>query len=207
MMFSYETLKGEARARFRRLGAFALDADFTTEVAAAAWGCDAEQSFETLTDFAVAALLERREGGAWRQHGLLRAFALALLRDAGETDAAAAVHARAYAGAMRRANDAQCYYEMLPSLPQLRHAFEWALANDLDLALDIAANSANLQKQFGLAREGGDWSERALAAAQARATPETLARAWGHRGNRLSEMAGVAWGRSAGALAGGAGGV
>jgi hypothetical protein len=191
MMFSYAALKGEAQARFRRLGAFSLEAELTTEVAAATWGCDAEQAFETLTDFAVAALLERREGGAWRQHGLLRAFALALLGDAGETDAAASAHARAYAGAMRRADDAQCFYEMLPSLPQLRHAFEWAVANDLDLALDIAANCANLQKQFGLAREGGEWSERALAVAEARAAPEMLARAWGHRGNLLSEMAGL----------------
>ena len=46
---------------------------------------------------------------------------------------------------MRRSDDAQRFYEMLPALPQLRHAFEWALANDLDLALDIAASCANLQ--------------------------------------------------------------
>ena len=190
MMFSYEALREEARVRFRRLGAFAAEADFTTDAAAATWGCDLEAAFETLTDFAVAALLARG-GGVWRQHSLLRAFALALLRDAGGTDAAAAAHARAYAEAMRRAEDAQHYYEMLPALPQLRHAFEWALANDLDLALDIATHCANLQNQFGLAREGGEWSERVLAVAQSRATPEILARAWGHRGNLLGEMAGL----------------
>ena len=191
LMFSYGALEPEAQGRFRRLGAFAAEADFTTEAAAAAWDCDGEQAFETLTGFANAALLERKGGGLWRQHALLRAFSLALLRDAGETDAAAAAHARATMDAMRRADDAQRFYEMLPALPQLRHAFAWALPNDLDLALDIAANCATLQKQFGLAREGGDWSERALAAAQARATPEALARAWGHRGNRLSAIAGL----------------
>jgi hypothetical protein len=192
MMFSYEALKEDAQSRFRWLAAFAAEADFTTEAAAAIWGCDPDEAFETLTDFANAALLERRGGGAWRQHALLRTFGLALLRDAGETDAAAAAHARAYAAAMRRADDAQRYHEMLlPALPQLRHAFEWALANDLDLALHIAANCANLQKQFGLAREGGEWSERALEAAEAHADPETLAFAWFHRGNRLSDIAGL----------------
>jgi len=162
MMFSYQALKEDEQTRFRRLGAFALEADFTTEVAAAAWGCDADLAFETLTDFANAALLERRGGGAWRQHGLLRAFSLALLADAGETDAAAAAHARAYAAAMRSSDDAQRYYEMLPSLPQLRHAFDWAVANDLDLALDIADGCRNLHVQFGLVREGGEWAERVL---------------------------------------------
>ena len=47
----------------------------------------------------------------------------------------------------------------------------------------------NLQAQFGLARESSAWAEQLLAAAQARATPATLARAHGHRANRLSELA------------------
>ncbi len=77
----------------------------------------------------------------------------------GEAEAAAAAHARTYAAAMAAAERAQRSQEMLPALPQLRHAMAWALANDLDLALDIAANSANLQKQFGLVAEAGLWSD------------------------------------------------
>jgi hypothetical protein len=70
MMFSYQALDPDAQNWFRRLGAYALEADFTTDAAAAAWGCDAAQAFETLTGFANAALLERRGGGVWRQHAL-----------------------------------------------------------------------------------------------------------------------------------------
>jgi len=88
MMFSYQALAEAAQGRFRRLGAFAAEADLTTAAAAAAWGCDPDEAFETLTDFAVAALLERRGSGVWRQHALLRSLSLALLADAGEVDAA-----------------------------------------------------------------------------------------------------------------------
>ncbi len=181
--FSYDALPDhEARRRLRGLAAFAPEAEFSTALAAAAWGCAEESAFETLTDLANAALLDRLGRGAWRQHGLLR--------DAGERDGAAAAHARAYGDAMAAADDEQRYHEMLPAMPQLRHAFDWALANDLALALNIAAGCANVQKQFGLTREAGEWSERLLAVAQAgRAGPATLARAFVYRANILRELA------------------
>ena len=189
MMFSYEALKGEAQSRFRRLAAFAAEADFTTAAAAAAWGCEPDDAFETLTDFANVALLERR-GGAWRQHALLpRLFSLALLRDAGETDPAAA----AYAARLHR------YYTP--------HGGRWTISRDAARAATTAPRVRvgtwerpqsggghrrelrPLQRQFGLVQEGADWSERVLAAAQARAAPETLACAWGQRGNVLLDLA------------------
>ncbi|MEI2692039.1 MAG: NB-ARC domain-containing protein [Anaerolineae bacterium] len=189
--FSYDALPDdETRRRLRTLAAFASEAEFSTALAAAAWGCDEESAYETLTGFANAALLDRLGGDVWRQHGLLRAFGAALLRDAGEQERAAHAHARAYGDAMRAADDEQRYYQMRPALPQLSHAFDWAAANDLDLALDIAENCANLHVQFGLARQAGEWSERLLAAAQAgRADKRTLGRALGHRANRLSDLA------------------
>jgi hypothetical protein len=187
--YSYDKLlDDEMRRRFRRLGAFAAEADFTTALAAAVWECDEEAAFETLTDFANAALLDRKTEG-WRQHGLLRSFALALLADAGEQAESAAAHARAYAAAMRTAEDAQRYHELLPAMPQLRHAFAWALANDLEVALDLATDCAALQKQFGLVREAGTWSEQLLAAARACAAAEIEARAWQHRANTLYNLA------------------
>lgn len=189
LMFSYDALKPEAQQRFRRLGAFAPEADFHTDLAAAAWGCVRDAALETLTDFANAALLDRRGDGVWKQHALLRALALALLGETGEVDAAAQGHARAFGDAMHRAERKQHYYQMLPSVSQLRHAFAWAVENDLDLAQKIAENCANMQKQFGLAREGEAWSERILAAAKNRANPASLARAWGHWANSLGELA------------------
>jgi hypothetical protein len=191
ILFSYRALPDdETRRRLRGLAAFAFESEFSTALAAAAWGCDEESAYETLTGFANAALLDRLGGGAWRQHGLLRAFGAALLRDAGEQEGAAHAHARAYGAAMQAADDEQRYYQMLPALPQLSHAFDWAVANDLDLTLAIAENCANLHAQFGLARQAGEWSERLLAAAQAgRAGKRTLGRALGHRANRLRDLA------------------
>ncbi|MBX2998251.1 MAG: tetratricopeptide repeat protein [Caldilineaceae bacterium] len=189
LLYSVRALDDEARRRFRWLGRFAPEAPFATAAAAAVWGCDAESARRTLLLFANAALLDRQPGQHWQQHGLLRSLGWALLRQAGETEAAAAAHARAYDRAMAAADEAGRYYELLPALPQLAHAFEWAVENDLDLALNIAANCANLQKQFGQARQAGDWAERALAVAQRRAAPSTLARAWGHRATILSELA------------------
>lgn len=170
LLYSVRTLDAEMQRRFRRCGAFAPDALFTTDVMAAVWGCDADSARRTLVSFANAALVERAAegGGRWRPHALLRSLALALLRAAGEEEAAAHAHARAYADAMRAADDAQRYHELLPVVPQLRHAMQWAQANDLELALAIAENSANLQKQFGLVAEAGAWSEAILAAAQRR---------------------------------------
>ena len=103
---------------------------------------------------------------------------------------AAAAQARHYAQAMSAANDEQRYHVMLPALPQLRFAFAWAIEQDLDLALDIAISSAQLQKQFNLVREGGDWSERLLEAVWSRdVASETLARAFGHRAGVLCAIA------------------
>ena len=80
MMFSYEALKVMRRTGS---GGWARSRSMPTSrprPAAAAWGCDTEEAFETLTGFANAALLERKGGGVWQQHALLRAFSLALLR-------------------------------------------------------------------------------------------------------------------------------
>ncbi len=135
LLYSYRALADdESRRRLRWLAAFAPEAEFATDLAGAAWGCDGERAFESLTDFANGHLLERLAGGRWRQHGLLRTLGLALLSESGEREAARHAHSRAYAQAMRQADDEQHYYTMLPDLAQLAHAFAWAVGNDLELA-------------------------------------------------------------------------
>ena len=169
MMFSYEALKGEAQARFRRLGAFALEADFTTEVAAAAWGCDAEQAFETLTDFAVAALLERREGGPGGSMGCCAPSPWHCCATQGRRSRRGSARPRLrrrHAPRRRRAallRDVAC---LAATAPRVR----MGAGERPRPGAGYRRNSANVQKQFGLAREGGDWSERALAASR-RAQP------------------------------------
>jgi hypothetical protein len=192
LAYSYDRMDDTARARFRMLGVFAPEATFGGDAAAALWQCDVEQADDMLSAFARAALLEAGGGdGRWRQHGLLRGYALALLRREGEHEAAAARHAAFYAAAMRTADDAQRFYEVLGDYAQLRHAFAWAIENDLELALDLVANTANLQKAHGYGRDNLAWAEQALAAAQQRGTPAQIARARVSLGNALQHAAGL----------------
>jgi tetratricopeptide (TPR) repeat protein/protein-arginine kinase activator protein McsA len=193
LAYSYDRMDDTARARFRMLGAFAPEATFGSAAVAALWQCDVEQADEMLSAFAGAALLEAGGGdGRWRQHSLLRGYALALLRREGEHEAAAARHAAFYAAAMRTADDAQRFYEVLGDYAQLRHAFAWAIENDLELALDLVANTANLQKAHGYGRDNLAWAEQALAAAQQRGTPAQIARARVSLGNALQHVATLA---------------
>jgi protein-arginine kinase activator protein McsA len=192
LAYSYDRMDDTARARFRMLGAFAPEATFGSAAVAALWQCDVEPADEMLSAFAGAALLEAGgDDDRWRQHGLLRGYALALLRREGEHEAAAARHAVFYAAAMRAADDAQRFYEVLGDYAQLRHAFAWAIENDLELALDLVANTANLQKAHGYGRDNLAWAEQALAAAQQRGTPAQIARAQVSLGNALQHAAGL----------------
>jgi hypothetical protein len=192
LAYSYDRTDNTARARFRMLGAFAPEATFGSAAVAALWQCDVEQADEMLSAFAGAALLEAGgDDDRWRQHSLLRGYALALLRREGEHEAAAARHAAFYAAAMRTADDAQRFYDVLGDYAQLRHAFAWAIENDLELALDLVADTANLQKAHGYGRDNLAWAEQALAAAQQRGTPAQIARAQVSLGNALQHAAGL----------------
>jgi protein-arginine kinase activator protein McsA len=193
LAYSYDRMDDTARARFRMLGAFAPEATFGSAAVAALWQCDVEQADEMLSAFAGAALLEAGgDDDRWRQHSLLRGYALALLRREGEHEAAAARHAAFYAAAMRTADDAQRFYDVLGDYAQLRHAFAWAIENDLELALDLVADTANLQKAHGYGRDNLAWAEQALAAAQQRGTPAQVARARVALGNALHHVATLA---------------
>ncbi|PDW02098.1 hypothetical protein [Candidatus Viridilinea mediisalina] len=81
---------------------------------------------------------------------------------------------------------------MRAELPQLRHAFAWAVANDLNRAQQLIGDCAELQAAFGLAREGLVWCEEALAAAEQRGTPSAVASAWVLIGNARSRVANLA---------------
>jgi hypothetical protein len=171
LSYSYQQMDEAAQRHFRLLGAFAPDSDFDTGSVARLWECDPKKAKSQLDDFVNAALLNRLEGGRWTQHGVLRGYALALLRRAGAHEKAAAHHAHIYGGAMREADKAQRFASMRPELPQLRHAFEWAVRNDLRRARGLIGDCANLQSAFGLAQESLAWCAKALTAAHEHGTP------------------------------------
>ncbi len=188
---SYNDLKAEIKTRFRRLGAFAPDGSFPTNAAAEVWSCSSEEAEDQLTVFVELGLLSRQDDknsrSRWQQHTLLRAYALALLRKEGEEDATRNLHVQAYNELMRDADDRQIYFLMLPDYPQLRHAFDWAIGNDIDLAQQVAGNTANLQAAFYLVKENFDWACRLVEAARD-GDEEVRGRAIGMLANALSRL-------------------
>ena len=218
LKFSYDDLTDVARERFRVLGAFASDASFRVEAAAGLWDCPLEEAEGQLTVFVERGLLTPRplarlltapsttlrfaqgavrrggaEGGGearWQQHGLLRAYALALLRRAGEEDATRERHATVHNALIGDADDRQIFYLMLPDYAQLKHAFEWAIAHQLGLAQGLAGNTATLQAAWGLIRDNYDWATRLVAATQtADDAPAAKGAALGTLANALSRLA------------------
>jgi len=89
---SYQALNPTQQTRYRALGAFAPETDFSTALAAAVWGCAETEARQTLTLFSRRALLDATnpDKGHWKQHAVLRGYALALLRQTGEAEPLAA---------------------------------------------------------------------------------------------------------------------
>lgn len=193
LYFSYQDLSQSARQRFRWLGALAPDASFIAQAAYLLWECEAEEAQGQLSAFAERALLGRlidKNGKErWQQHGLLRAYALALLGREGEQENARQRQARAFSSLMQGADDRQQRYLLRLDYPQLRHAFEWACEHDLGLAQDLAANTAELQAAFSLVKDNLSWAEALEKKARQGKDPASLARALGTLGNALSRAA------------------
>jgi hypothetical protein len=169
---SYKEMNDEAKFRFRLLGTFAPDSHFRIEAISGIWKCALEQAEDQLSIFVELGLLNRYEqpnpGTSWQQHTLLRAYALALLNREGEKEAAHTLHAKIYNDLMGQADDQQIYYQMLSDYPQIRHAFAWSIENDLDLALSLAGNTANLQAAFYLVMENYNWAKQLVQKSQER---------------------------------------
>jgi hypothetical protein len=190
---SYSDLKPEAQLRFRALGIFSPDASFRVDAAARVWKCTVGEAEDQLIILVELGLLNRLEqpslGVFWQQHTLLRSYALALLRKAGEDESGRTLHANIYNEFVQEADDRQTYHLMLPDYPQIRNAFEWALEHNLELALDLAANTANLQTAFYLVQESYDWAQRLLLVAQKGENQQLQARAQGNCANALARLA------------------
>jgi hypothetical protein len=189
---SYSQLKPPIQARFRRLGAFAPDGSFRLESVAGLWKLSPEEAEDQLSVFVELGLLNQLEETnpetRWQQHSLLRAYALALLRRESEEHDTRKEHALIHNELIRSADDRQIYFVMLPDYPQLRHAFFWALENDLELAQNLAGNTANLQATFYLVRENYTWALQLLEASN-ESPQEIRGRAIGTLANALSRLA------------------
>jgi tetratricopeptide (TPR) repeat protein len=90
LSLSYMALKPEMQRRFRSLGTLAMESTFSREMLALLWGdADEDDARAPLQTLLGAGLLDAAGEGIYSQHRLLRAYARALLTEAGEgeTDA------------------------------------------------------------------------------------------------------------------------
>src|SRR5258708_2527167 len=145
---SYERLTPEQQHLFRRLGVFAEESLITADAAAAVWGMDHKNAAQnTLFELADLALLTETEDTtagitSFRQHGLLRVYALALLEKAQERDESSRTHARYYASrSWRVITITPGDYSFLDqNLPNLLIALQWSEDKDSSLFLRLFDN-------------------------------------------------------------------
>src|SRR5207245_777721 len=96
------------------------------------WSVDNRVARKTLLDLRNLALLNKIEGSTdniYRQHGLLRTYAYALLNKAGELDSARWAHAEYYANMVEHTEIAD--YSMLDlHIPNLLEALSWGVEHE-----------------------------------------------------------------------------
>ena len=101
LALSYERMNAAQQGRFRALGVFATEAPITVEAAAAVWNIDnlddAQNALLELVDLALLSEIQESDGISYRQHGLLRVYAHALLETTGELYSVSRAHAQYYA--------------------------------------------------------------------------------------------------------------
>jgi tetratricopeptide (TPR) repeat protein len=85
LALSYDDLKSEEQCRFRALGVLAYDAPFDQTILAALWETTPDKVDELADTLRLLSLIQV-DGTGYRQHPLLRSYALALLRKANEIE-------------------------------------------------------------------------------------------------------------------------
>lgn len=182
--WSYELLEAAERKLFRRLAVFADG--FTIEAAEKLVENDAELIFsalDILTGLIDNNLLVRKEqadgGVRLRMLGVVREFALEMLQEAGELDDFRQAHARYFLSTAEEAEpnlQGEKGDEWLEKLENehdnFRAALSWALKNDGETAVRIAAALRYFWLDRAHLTEGYEWSEAAL-----RATENTFSEA------------------------------
>jgi Tetratricopeptide repeat/NB-ARC domain len=136
---SYERMTAQQQIHFRALGVFAAETPITPEAAASIWGIDdlnaAEKALNDQVDLALLTEIEELAGITYRQHGLLRIYAWALLEKEGELTSASWAHAYYYKNLSVQAETTSPKdYPLLDRhIQNLLAALQWTADNEPDL--------------------------------------------------------------------------
>ena len=129
LALSYERMTSEQRNYFRTLGVFAAETVITPEAAAAVWSMDdldaAQNALFELEDLALLTEVIESSDLCYRQHGLLRVYARALLDKEGELTNASWAHAHYYTNLVVR-TEIPDYPLLDQHIPNLLAALQWA---------------------------------------------------------------------------------
>ncbi len=144
LSLSYKALPDDdLRRRFRALGVFALEGTFDRAALAAVWGdADEDKARAPLKKLVDAGLLDwDRQSGRYSQHRLLRAYARALLAQAGEDEAALKRHFEHYYsqhGDHDANNDEARHPGIAADWENVQAALAWGVNHAPEPACDLA---------------------------------------------------------------------
>ena len=166
LAMSYTALDADMQRRFRTLGVFA-PAPFDQAAIAAVWNEDGEaveQAIHYLTRRNLVAKEEGTEGtGEYRQHALIRAYALALLERAGEYHDTAARHADYY----RQFAKQKDWRAVENAFEQIAWGWRWVQAHASDRIISYAFAVQNFLSIRGREIEKIKWMNIGLKQARA----------------------------------------
>ncbi len=193
---SYRRMDAQEQKRFRALGIFAPETPITAEAAAAIWGIEESAARMKLTYFKNLALLIRPgESGedTYRQHSLLRAYALALLNSHNELTSASWSHANYYANLVRQAETAvpKNYPLLDQHLQNILAALKWSSDNEPSLfsrLLEVASQYLFLRGQFALLKAYLPQATNASATIGAKGRQANLLKSLGDLERHLSHL-------------------
>jgi tetratricopeptide (TPR) repeat protein len=168
---TYDRMTPEQQSRFRALGVFAPETPITPEAAAAIWDLNGEDATQDalfyLRDLANLALLtevEKPPTSIYRQHGLLRVYAYALLEKEDELTSTGRAHAQYYTELAVHTEIAD--YPLLDQhIPNLLAALHWSAANERVLLSEMLEASFQLLLVRGQSERIEGYLPNAVAAA------------------------------------------
>ncbi len=133
LALSYERMSAEQQRHFRATGVFAAEAPITVEAMGAVWDMndlnDVQNGLFELVDLALLSEVEEKDDVSYRQHGLLRVYAYALLEKAGELAVTCRAHAQYYTDMVERTEVVE-HTRLEQHIQNLLVALEWTDDND-----------------------------------------------------------------------------
>jgi tetratricopeptide (TPR) repeat protein len=171
---SYEWLGGpdysrSMQAKFRGLGVFAQEADFSTEAVASVWNVEYSEAHRTLIELDALALVQQAgtlptSKSRWQQHAVIRAYEMSLWIETDNSSSLVLRHAAFYTELVRlaMAERPRNFDTISGDFRQIQHAFFETRKVWPDLSLQLVGLAAKFLIVRGHAKELERWLNSSL---------------------------------------------